>query len=100
MPLHEHLVGVEVTFPGAGNQVGVSHLGPGLHLCPVIGSCPVMPCRVQPPARIRHASDTRAGGFTAACEQKAAQFAPEVCDDPAGEASSVLTARDGAVDAA
>ena len=33
-------------------------------------------------------------------EQKAAQLRRKVCDDPAGEVPSVLTARGGAVDAA
>src|SRR5579859_7689113 len=80
MLLHEHLVGVEVAVPGAGNQVGASHLGPGLLLCPAIGSRPVMPRRMPLPARASGMRVTR--GRPEGC----ANCTRTVCDDPMGEA--------------
>ena len=47
MPLHEHLVGIQVAFLGAGNQVAVPDRRLRLHLRPAISS--YLWCRASMP---------------------------------------------------
>jgi len=89
MPLHEHLVGIQGAFLGAGNLVAVPGRRPGLHLRPAISS--YLWCRASvPQPATEHAVTVgaRPEGLSRHPADTAEKMDEKCCDDLPGAVSN------------